>query len=92
MEEVQSLLIPLQAIAEKGNINSVSDAGVAALMAQAACDGAGLNVETNLPAIAEIAFRQGLLSRASAIKGEVRTSVQGILGIVQERMKEKAGI
>lgn len=92
MEEVRSLLIPLQAIAEKGNINSVSDAGVAALMAQAACDGAGLNVETNLPAIAETAFRQSLLSRASAIQGEVRTSVQGILGIVQERMKEKAGI
>ncbi len=35
-------------VAEKGNVNSISDAGVAALMAKAAVDGASYNVRINL--------------------------------------------
>ncbi len=91
MEEVQALLIPLQAIAEMGNINSVSDAGVAALMAQSACEGAHLNVETNLPSLADTALKQDLRFRAHAIRQEVGEAVREILVIVQSRMKEKEG-
>lgn len=43
-------------VAEKGNSNSVSDAGVAALMLQAAAEGAALNVKINLAGINDIEF------------------------------------
>ncbi len=43
-------------VAEKGNVNSVSDAGVGALLLRAACEGAALNVRINLPAIADTDF------------------------------------
>ncbi len=43
-------------VAEKGNVNSVSDAGVAALMLQAAAEGATLNVKINLSGINDPEF------------------------------------
>jgi formiminotetrahydrofolate cyclodeaminase len=38
-------------VAEKGNSNAVTDAGVAALLAQAACRGADYNVRVNVSAL-----------------------------------------
>ncbi|HEY8852657.1 MAG TPA: glutamate formimidoyltransferase [Gemmatimonadaceae bacterium] len=38
-------------VAEKGNTNAVTDAGVAALLAQAACRGAAYNVRVNVQAL-----------------------------------------
>jgi glutamate formiminotransferase/formiminotetrahydrofolate cyclodeaminase len=38
-------------VAEKGNTNTVTDAGVAALLAQAACKGAAYNVRVNVQAL-----------------------------------------
>ena len=43
-------------VAEKGNANSLSDAGVSALMLHAACEGAALNVRINLKGIHETEF------------------------------------
>jgi formiminotetrahydrofolate cyclodeaminase len=43
-------------VAEKGNKNSASDAGVAALMLQAACAGAALNVRINLASLSDASF------------------------------------
>jgi formiminotetrahydrofolate cyclodeaminase len=43
-------------VAEKGNTNSLSDAGVAALMFHAACEGAALNVRINLNGIQDTDF------------------------------------
>lgn len=42
--------------AEKGNTNSLSDAGVSALMFHAACEGAALNVRINLNGIKDTEF------------------------------------
>jgi glutamate formiminotransferase / formiminotetrahydrofolate cyclodeaminase len=45
-------------VAEKGNTNSASDAGVAALMARAGVEGAVLNVLINLGSVKDAAFKQ----------------------------------
>jgi formiminotetrahydrofolate cyclodeaminase len=64
--------------AEKGNVNAVSDVGVAALMAEAALFSAALNVTINLNAIQDSAFcaemrhkLDALLAGKSALKDQV---------------------
>lgn len=62
--EVMELLPP---VAEKGNVNSISDAGVANLMAKAAIEGAALNVKINLSGINDKEFAGKLKSRMEEI-------------------------
>ncbi|HPP75744.1 MAG TPA: cyclodeaminase/cyclohydrolase family protein, partial [Armatimonadota bacterium] len=88
MEEVKGLLTQLQIIAAKGNINSTSDAGVGALMAKAACDGAMLNVEANVSSITDQAVRDKLIDRAEEIRCEVDRMAFAILETVRARIKE----
>lgn len=71
------------AAAEKGNANSASDAGVAALMARAGVEGAGLNVLINLGAITDEAFKVShrkkvdeLLAQAEAVNASVQKAVR----------------
>lgn len=45
-----------QQVASSGNSNSVSDAGVSALMLHAACEGAALNVKINLNGLSDSEF------------------------------------
>jgi glutamate formiminotransferase/formiminotetrahydrofolate cyclodeaminase len=56
------------AVAERGNPNAVTDACVAALLAEAACKGAALNVRINVAALDEPAVAEGarLASEARA--------------------------
>jgi len=58
-------------VVEKGNRNSISDAGVAALAARTAAEGAYLNVRINLPGIEDASFRKKTLSEAEEIRSEV---------------------
>lgn len=53
--------------AEQGNLNAVSDAGVAAVMAEAGLRSAALNVIINVNAIQDEAFRAELQSRLDAL-------------------------
>jgi formiminotetrahydrofolate cyclodeaminase len=52
-------------VAERGNPNAVSDAGVAALLAASALEGAALNVEINLGSIKDEEYRE---QRAAAVR------------------------
>ena len=58
-------------IVECGNKNSVSDAGVAALTARSAAEGAYLNVRINLPGIGDEKFKTETLKEADEIRKRV---------------------
>ncbi len=62
--EVLDLCTPA---AEKGNVNAVSDAGVAALMAEAGLRSAALNVIININAIKDQAFRSAMQDKLDAL-------------------------
>ncbi len=57
-------------LVRKGNPNAISDAGVAAFLADAACEGGVLNIKINLAAVTEKAFvkKMNLLMRSWARK------------------------
>jgi glutamate formiminotransferase/formiminotetrahydrofolate cyclodeaminase len=57
-----------EAVARKGNRNSVSDAGVAGLTAQAAGEGAYFNVRINLPGIKDERFKVRTAKQAKALR------------------------
>ena len=60
--------------AEKGNTNAVSDAGVAALLADAACRGAVYNVRINVSSLDDKSRGAGLIQEASQLLAQTRTA------------------
>ncbi|HUV36432.1 MAG TPA: glutamate formimidoyltransferase [Patescibacteria group bacterium] len=78
-----------RAVAESGNRNSVSDAGVAALNARAAAEGAYLNVKINLPGIGDKKLRSDTLSEAGTIRAEVVAHTDETMRIVERTLNER---
>ena len=54
-------------VANKGNTNAASDAGVAALLAEAGCRGAVLNVRINVASLDDKSLGAGLLEEANQL-------------------------
>lgn len=86
MREAYASMAVIRAMAEIGNPNSVSDAGVGALCARSAVLGAGLNVKINAGAIEDkpwvaevLAEAEGLQSRAQQAEAEILAIVAGKL-------------
>ena len=74
-------------VAEKGNANSISDAGVGALMLHAACEGAALNVKINLAGVTDSEFVgwksdevESLLRTSRLMAEETRSIVAAKMG------------
>jgi formiminotetrahydrofolate cyclodeaminase len=74
-------------VAEHGNPNTVSDAGVAALLAAAALEGGALNVQINLGSIKDEAFRttqadrvRAAQAQGQALRDKALTTVRAKLG------------
>jgi formiminotetrahydrofolate cyclodeaminase len=67
MQKSLEVLKMAEVVANKGNENSVTDAGVAALMALAAIEGAGYNVKINLTSITDTTFVDKLKNEANNI-------------------------
>jgi len=74
-------------VAEKGNINVVSDAGVAALMAEAALESAILNVKINLRMIKDEKVRNKLFSSIKEILLKEKGQKEKVLEIVEEKIR-----
>jgi len=75
------------AVAEKGNANSASDAGVAALMARAGVEGAGLNVLINLPSIKDAKFKEEHTMKAGELSARAAELCDGALAAVRKSIK-----
>lgn len=74
----------VRAMAESGNPNSVSDAGVGALCARSAVMGAHLNVKINAASLNDIEFKTKILSEAAAIEAAAIQQEKEILDIVEK--------
>jgi formiminotetrahydrofolate cyclodeaminase len=57
-------------VAERGNSNAISDVGVAALLASAACTGACYNVRVNASALRDSADAERAVDEAIALSAE----------------------
>lgn len=77
----------IQAMAETGNPNSVSDAGVGALCARAAVKGAYLNVKINAQDLKDHEEVKPLVAKADAMNADADKREQEIWAIVMGKMK-----
>ena len=76
--------------AEKGNINTITDAGVAAHALMAAIEGASLNVRVNLGNIKSKSFVEKTSAEVEKLLTDGRKLKSEILEMVDKRMKEMA--
>lgn len=72
---------------DKGNPNSVSDAGVGALAARSAVIGAGMNVKINASSLKDREMAQSLITEANAIIAEAMAAEEEIIRKVEEKIK-----
>ena len=77
----------VKAMAEEGNPNSVSDAGVGALAARSAVMGALLNVKINAGGLKDRAVAEQLVKEAEEIAAMAQAEETEILNIVNSKIQ-----
>jgi glutamate formiminotransferase / formiminotetrahydrofolate cyclodeaminase len=73
-------------VAEEGNTNAVTDAGVAALLAHAACKGAAYNVRVNVQALDDKSKGEGLAREAQKLVKEASDLVSKVSEMVERAL------
>lgn len=86
MEVAHSSFELIKAMAEVGNPNSVTDAGVGALCARTAVIGAHLNVKINASGLKDRAFADDILAKAKKLEEEALALEKEILAIVESKI------
>ncbi|MBR4848728.1 MAG: glutamate formimidoyltransferase [Bacteroidaceae bacterium] len=76
----------VRAMAQEGNPNSVSDAGVGALAARSAVMGACLNVKINAAGLKDRAVADALVNEANEIQALAQQAEKEILAIVEDKI------
>lgn len=89
MEVAASCVPYIKAMAERGNPNSISDAGVGAICIQAAVCGAGLNVQINAAGLEDGDKKSKYLEKALKIELETIAEVQKILIYIKNSIQTK---
>ena len=74
------------AVAAKGNANAVTDAGVAALLAEAACKGAAFNVRINVASLDDCSLGAHLELEAESLVAEARAYAKTACAQVERRI------
>lgn len=85
-EKCLEVLSLSKVVAEKGNTSSVSDAGVGALMAKAAMDGAILNVRINLSSLTDKDFVRKFTSEIEGFRLRGEALAEDVLRIVDQKI------
>jgi len=86
MEKSLEVLKLASVVAAKGNQNSITDAGVAGLMAMASVEGAGYNVRINLTSIKDEAFVTKLKEAVEVITKEAQDQALQIRKMVESKL------
>lgn len=86
MQAAFASMTVIKAMAEQGNPNSVSDAGVGALAARSAVMGAFLNVKINAAGLTDKTFAADILARGAAIEEQAKAMETEILQIVNSKI------
>ncbi len=86
MQAAQGSLQIIKAMAETGNPNSVSDAGVGALCARSAVMGAFMNVRINAAGYDDKVFVTNIVTKGAAIEKETIELEAAILQLVNEKI------
>jgi glutamate formiminotransferase/formiminotetrahydrofolate cyclodeaminase len=86
MQAAHASMSTLKAMAEVGNPNSVSDAGVGALCARSAVMGAHLNVRINAGGLHDKLFLEDILTKAQQLEHEAIVLEKEILTIVESKL------
>ncbi len=73
-------------VAEKGNANAVTDAGVAALLAHAACKGAAYNVRVNVQALDDKSKGAPLANEANQLVAQAASLAETASSIVERAL------
>jgi len=84
-------LAAVEPVAEKGNTNSISDAGVAALAIRTAAGGAYLNVLINLPGLADAGYVKATREEADKILDEVNARCDAVVEKITGGLTEALG-
>ncbi len=87
METALKAMDVIEAMVEKGNPTSVTDAGVGALCARTAVIGAYLNVKVNTMDLEDKAFVEDILKKAEELQLAARQKEDEIVKLVGERLK-----
>ncbi|MBI4417345.1 MAG: cyclodeaminase/cyclohydrolase family protein [Ignavibacteriales bacterium] len=87
MKLSEKALVLAKEVAEEGNVNSISDAGVAGLMLKAACEGAALNVRINLATLKDGVF----VGETKALTDAVATNVEVLADGLRKRVESVLG-
>jgi formiminotetrahydrofolate cyclodeaminase len=73
-------------VAEKGNPNAITDAGVAGRLGLAGAEGAGLNVRINLSGLKDEAFRREAATEVGRNVDLARRTAAEVAAVVERRM------
>lgn len=86
METAFASMDVIKAMAEEGNPNSVSDAGVGALAARSAVMGAFLNVKINAAGLTDKTFAAEIVAKGASIQEKAMQLETEILKLVNEKI------